>query len=331
MKKSVFLISVVLGCLLVSCNSTPPAPSQDGTDGTTHTSPPNTPETTVYYEYAEPEPYIVEGPSNNYLSAFEISIPEVDGTINYTPKLSLFKANSGEVLSVASATRVGDSITFSTAEKEYYFSYAPFFILNESKGEMFSFSGRKNGDSYEYTATKCQFLTNVLENCKNIAGNDYDSLKTYFLPSTTFCLTYANEDKDFSQKLANTVNELLLPKDGETLNYPEGFVLVDGHERLKLMPVSASRNGDTITFVTEHRDYYYAFLKSRIVVEGKEAFVPVFADRTENGTYNYVFKLWQPYLNKATEDFMKLLGEKYDSQKSYIHTSKVTVHQFVTD
>lgn len=131
------------------------------------------------------------------------------------------------------------------------------------------------------------------------------------------------ELKEFETK------EIILPKDGETISYGDGFTIFETKDGYKLTAVSAFRFGDTVYFKSLEQDYIFDTLWVTFL-NGEELFYGI-TPEDNYGTY-YSMQVYNsefPESKYACEldirQFRLESGEDYDENKSYFRVTHYTV------
>lgn len=122
---------------------------------------------------------------------FEIELPADGEEVTYSPALMLYDDGNGHSLTVYSAARTGDTITFNTDEADYFFDPLGLTIITASGEQFISLNPARdeNGDYlpgiYEisvFTPVRSEDTTleSNLRDLKAFLGDSYDETKNYY-------------------------------------------------------------------------------------------------------------------------------------------------------
>ena len=136
----------------------------------------------------ESKQQIFEG---NELEFFEIELPADGEEVTYSPALMLYDDGNGHSLTVYSAARNGDTITFYTDEADYYFDPLGLTIITAAGENFISLNPARDEDGaflpgvYEisvYTPVWSDDTTleSNLRDLKAFLGDAYDETKNYY-------------------------------------------------------------------------------------------------------------------------------------------------------
>ena len=136
----------------------------------------------------ESKQQIFEG---NELEFFEIELPADGEEVTYSPALMLYDDGNGHSLTVYSAARNGDTITFYTDEADYYFDPLGLTIITAAGEHFISLNPARDEDGacrpgvYEisvYTPVWSEDTTleSNLRDLKAFFGDAYDEKKNYY-------------------------------------------------------------------------------------------------------------------------------------------------------
>ena len=136
----------------------------------------------------ESKQQIFEG---NELEFFEIELPADGEEVTYSPALMLYDDGNGHSLTVYSAARNEDTITFYTDEADYYFDPLGLTIITAAGEHFISLNPARDEDGaclpgvYEisvYTPVWSEDTTleSNLRDLKAFLGDAYDETKNYY-------------------------------------------------------------------------------------------------------------------------------------------------------
>ena len=138
--------------------------------------------------FEESKQQIFEG---NELELFEIELPADGEEVTYSPALMLYDDGNGHSLTVYSAARNEDTITFYTDEADYYFDPLGLTIITAAGEHFISLNPARDEDGaclpgvYEisvYTPVWSEDTTleSNLRDLKAFLGDAYDETKNYY-------------------------------------------------------------------------------------------------------------------------------------------------------
>ena len=117
--------------------------------------------------------------------------------------------------------------------------------------------------------------------------------------------------------------EIELPADGETLQYPEPFVLYESSGGETLTVSAAQRNGDMIYFDIKEEQTPFTYLSMTLLSKGKEIFLSLNPTNDESSPYDFYLSKHtsadNDYIEGITKKFKTAFGAEYSSEKCYYY------------
>lgn len=127
------------------------------------------------------------------------------------------------------------------------------------------------------------------------------------------------------------IHEIILPADGETIRYPDGFVIYQDEEGRTLTALEAYREGANLYFNVEDSAYYFDLAMTMLTAQ-EEVFVSLNRVDDETTSFDYVIctvdHLKEEYrtatINCAVRDIAGRLGDEYSHEKNYFYVDSLS-------
>lgn len=254
------------------------------------------------------DPNYYNGGGYDIRGVHEVIIPREGETVTYPDGYTLFENSEGERICPVSATRQDGKISFVTQESEYYFSFIMMVIITSDGEALVGLNVHdKHADTFSYVLNEYparneddrkQIYNKYFSEVKNALGDSYDPEKNYVASAWCQGLHYLepqfSADSEYLYMgVAREVKAVDLPKDGATVYYPQGYVMYETENGEKFLPVSATRSGNVITFVTQRTDYRFDRICMNFVTPQGDIFVGIYYSETKDGSFIYTSETYR--------------------------------------